>query len=112
MDRLPRVTPATLDVLEALVWARDDLHGFAIARAVKRPTGSVYPILSRLEHAGLLESRWEFEHPEPGRPRRRFYHLSPDGLSIARELLEERRGKSHKLRRSFPTWVQPLKEPR
>jgi PadR family transcriptional regulator PadR len=69
------------------------MHGFAVAKAAARPTGSVYPILARLEQAGWLESDWETENPEVGRPRRRFYRLTGDGASNARSLLLERRGR-------------------
>lgn len=97
--RLSRVTTASLDVLSVLVEAvaggLDDPHGFAIAKAAKRPTGSVYPILTRLEDLGWVESYWETEHPEKGRPRRRFYRLTqPDGLRAARALLAEQRASS------------------
>jgi DNA-binding PadR family transcriptional regulator len=93
MEQLSRVTPATLDVLEVLVGAQEDLHGFAIAEDAKRPTGSVYPILARLENAEWLASYWEAANPHEGRPRRRFYRLQPDGLRAARTLLRDRRAK-------------------
>jgi DNA-binding PadR family transcriptional regulator len=87
-----------LDVLTVLVEASDDPHGFSIAKATKRPTGSVYPILARLEDAGWVESYWEAEHPDQGRPRRRFYRLThPEGLRAARTLLAERRAKANAL---------------
>lgn len=87
-----KITGATLDVLEVLI-SGDELHGFAIAKAAGKPTGSVYPILLRLEGAGWVESRWEEEHPETGRPRRRFYQLTADGMASARSVVQERRGK-------------------
>jgi PadR family transcriptional regulator, regulatory protein PadR len=88
-----RVTPATLDVLQVLLLAVGELHGFAIAQAARRPTGSVYPILVRLEQAGWLDSYWETQHPEAGKPRRRFYSLNPTGLAAGQRLVLERRGK-------------------
>jgi PadR family transcriptional regulator, regulatory protein PadR len=91
VEELSRVTPATVAVLAVLVGSREDLHGFAIAQQAGRPTGSVYPILDRLRRAGWLTSYWETEHPQQGRPRRRFYRLEPDGLRAARALLAERR---------------------
>jgi PadR family transcriptional regulator, regulatory protein PadR len=86
--------------LAVLVWSPDDLHGFALAKAAGRPTGSVYVILNRLEEAGMVDSYWESENAEnEGRPRRRYYRLNPDGLGAARTLLAERnyqpRFKSH-----------------
>lgn len=87
-----RVTPATLDVLEALLGPDDELYGLKIAENAGRKTGSVYPILARLEDIGWVTSRWELDEPSPRGPRRRFYRLSPHGLDAARELLLERRG--------------------
>lgn len=99
MQNLGRVTPAMLDVLTVLVDASDDVHGFSIAKDSKRPTGSVYPILARLEAAGLVESYWETEHPAEGRPRRRFYRLTrPEGLRASQALLAERRPAASRLR--------------
>ena len=92
MDRLSRVTEATLDVLEALMGPDDELYGYKIAVRSGRKTGVIYPILDRLENAGWIESGWEREERGGRGPRRRFYRLSPDGLSAARDLLTERRG--------------------
>jgi PadR family transcriptional regulator PadR len=87
-----RVTPATLDVLEALLGPDDELYGLKIAQNAGRKTGSVYPILARLEESGWVDSHWELDEPSPRGPRRRFYRLNPHGLGAARALLIERRG--------------------
>jgi DNA-binding PadR family transcriptional regulator len=86
------VTPATLDVLEALMGPDEELYGLMIAQNAGRKAGSVYPILARLEEAGWVESCWEREERAERGPRRRFYRLSPDGLAAARALLIDRRG--------------------
>ncbi|GAA1773072.1 PadR family transcriptional regulator [Nonomuraea bangladeshensis] len=90
MEKLRRVGKATLDVLEALANAEEDQHGFGLAKQIGRPTGSIYPALSRLEEAGWLESYWAEPAPE-GRPRRRLYRLTEEGRQAAHELLGERR---------------------
>jgi DNA-binding PadR family transcriptional regulator len=90
--QLSRVTPATLDVLEALMGPDEELYGLKIAQNASRKAGSVYPILARLEEAGWVESSWEREERDERGPRRRFYRLSPEGLGAARALLIERRG--------------------
>ena len=89
---LSRVTPATLDVLEALMGPDDELYGLKIAQNAGRKAGSVYPILARLEEAGWVESSWEQEERDERGPRRRFYRLSPEGLTAARAVLIQRRG--------------------
>jgi DNA-binding PadR family transcriptional regulator len=86
-----RLTNATLDVLEVLLGPDDELYGLKIAQATDRPTGSVYPILARLEQLGWVESEWESNDPAERGSRRRFYRLSPDGLAGARAALASRR---------------------
>lgn len=69
----------TLSVLHAI---RDGVaYGFDILDATGLESGTVYPILSRLETSGLLRSTWENEtraHAE-GRPARRYYTITPAG---------------------------------
>ena len=51
--------------------------------------GTVYPILRRLEDAGLVRSRWEHVQRarDEGRPPRRYYELTGSGAEVAREAL-------------------------
>ncbi len=84
------MTPATLDVLEVLLGPDDELYGLRIAKATGRPTGSVYPILARLEQRGWVQSEWEPTDAASRGPRRRFYRLSPAGLAAARAALHGR----------------------
>ena len=69
----------TLSVLQAV---RDGIaYGFDILDATGLESGTVYPILSRLENDGLLTSTWEKEaraHKD-GRPARRYYSITPAG---------------------------------
>ncbi|HET9179044.1 MAG TPA: helix-turn-helix transcriptional regulator [Terriglobia bacterium] len=61
------------------------LSGADIARATKLQSGTLYPILLRLEQAKWLESRWEAGNPHDlGRPRRRYYRLTGLGARSAR----------------------------
>lgn len=91
MNSRPRITEATLDVLEVLLGPDEALYGLKIAKAAGRPTGSVFPILARLEQLGWVVSEWETGDPATRGPRRRFYRFSPDGLATARAVLAERR---------------------
>ncbi len=62
--------------------------GAEISREAKIGSGTLYPLLLRLERAGWLFSEWEQIDPkEAGRPRRRFYWLTPAGYPKAREAL-------------------------
>jgi PadR family transcriptional regulator, regulatory protein PadR len=91
MARELRVTDATLDVLEVLLTSDLQLYGLKIAKAINRPTGSVFPILARLERIGWVSSEWEASDPTSKGPRRRFYRLSGVGMARARTLVSQRR---------------------
>ena len=59
-------------------------HGFDIMDATGLPSGTVYPVLARLERSGLVESRWEeadLAHRD-GRPTRRYYALTTEGEQV------------------------------
>lgn len=52
---------------------RADLYGLQIGDAAGLPSGTVHPILARLEGAGWVESRWEATRVLPrGEIRRRY----------------------------------------
>jgi PadR family transcriptional regulator PadR len=75
-----RNSPQTRRLLEALVaeptrWR----HGYDLARETERASGTLYPILARLEQRELLEARWE--------ERRHVYRLTGEGVHVAREEL-------------------------
>ena len=53
-------------------------------------SGTLYPLLERLEEKGIVSSQWEEIDPrEAGRPRRKFYRLTGVGETNARALLAE-----------------------
>jgi DNA-binding PadR family transcriptional regulator len=65
-----------------------ELYGLEIGAAAGLPSGTVHPILARLEHRGWLESRWEDIDPRAeGRPPRRYYRLTGAGVQNARDAL-------------------------
>jgi DNA-binding PadR family transcriptional regulator len=80
-----RLTYPTALVLQALVSGHH--HGFDIMDATGLPSGTVYPILRRLDAEGLVRSRWEREGVarREQRPPRRYYELSSGGAVVARE---------------------------
>ncbi len=73
-----RQTRAVLD--ELLADPAVERYGFELARATGLASGTLYPILMRLEERGLLTARWEFSE---GRPRH-VYRLTAEGLVSAR----------------------------
>lgn len=80
-----RITYSTALVLQALLHGRH--HGFDIMDATGLPSGTVYPILRRLNGEGLVRSRWERDgHARrEQRPPRRYYELTIGGTTVARE---------------------------
>lgn len=62
-------------------------YGFDLMDATGLPDGTVYPILRRLERRGALRSAWENEAEarSEGRPARRYYELTPEGVDTVQE---------------------------
>lgn len=100
----PRMTLQTQAVLRALlIKPAQELYGLQVCAMAELPSGTIHPILARLESAGWLESRWEQIDPsEQGRPRRRYYRLSPDGAERARIALAAAHAKRSVLRAMNP----------
>src|SRR3954447_26015161 len=86
----PRMTIPTQLVLEALLQDPNrELYGIEIGDFANLRSGTVHPILARLEGLGWLASRWEEIDPQvEGRPARRYYRLTADGVQAARAALE------------------------
>ncbi len=88
----PRMTIPTQLVLRALLeQPTREMYGLQICAAAGLPSGTIHPILARLEREhGWLASRWEDVVPaEEGRPRRRYYQLTADGAERARLALAQ-----------------------
>jgi PadR family transcriptional regulator PadR len=79
--RLNLTYPTAL-VLQAL--ARGFHYGFDIMDATGLPSGTVYPILRRLDREGLLESTWEkaAAAQREQRPPRRYYVITGAGEAM------------------------------
>ena len=82
-----------LDLLVLAALKSGPLHGYAVIQALRErsqevfdlPEGTVYPVLHRLERAGLLSSKWD---DETGR-RRRVYQLTKAGRTAMRQQTED-----------------------
>ena len=83
-----RMSLQTLRVLEAfLEEPAQSLSGADVQKRASLASGTLYPILLRLESAGWFVSQWEDIDPVvAGRPRRRFYRLTPSGLRSASDV--------------------------
>ena len=85
------LSPTTVAVLQAI--AAGAKHGFDIMDAAELPSGTVYPILGRLERAGLVRSRWESPMiaQREKRPPRRYYEISAAGVRTLAQSVEHYR---------------------
>ena len=86
-----RLTQPALKVLRYLLQnLQQERSGADISEATKVGSGTLYPLLARLEASGWLNSEWEQVDPhEAGRPRRRFYRLTGVGQTRAMRALTE-----------------------
>lgn len=83
MAAILRSSKQTLKLLAALTGSPASWHyGYALSRETGLLSGTLYPILMRLEQRGWLETRWETP-PPGGRPPRHMYRLTPGGRASA-----------------------------
>jgi DNA-binding PadR family transcriptional regulator len=86
-----RISPQTLALLDALLDRPSEWrHGYALSRFTGISSGTLYPILMRLEKLRWLETKWE--EPAGGRPPRHLYRLTSEARTWAREELTHARG--------------------
>lgn len=84
MTRYRGLSPQAHAVLLALVatpleWR----YGYDLSKQTGLKSGTLYPLLLRLEAQGMLEAEWR-EATQLGRPPRHAYRLTEEGLSIAK----------------------------
>lgn len=80
--REPWKSQRRLRVLSALLaWPDGEYYGWELAQRTGLRSGTLYPILSRLQRDGWLTSEWEDAGND--RPRRRCYRLTTEGCAAA-----------------------------
>ena len=90
----PLLTPAVFHILLAL--ADGESHGYGIMQDVERFTngetrlgpGTLYRSIQRMLVDGLIEELAISLHDETDEDRRRYYRLTPKGLSVAKREAE------------------------
>ena len=63
-------------------------YGYDLMKAARLPSGTLYPLLARLEREKLVASAWETPQHEGQRPRK-YYQLTGEGIRVARLELAE-----------------------
>jgi PadR family transcriptional regulator PadR len=90
MGRRLRISPQTLALLEALLDKPTSWHhGYALSQQTSLASGTLYPILMRLEKLRWLETSWEQPGAGAGRPPRHLYRLTSEARGWAREELAD-----------------------
>lgn len=86
-----RMSGPTLKLLKLLLESpQEGRSGAQISKATNIGSGTMYPLLQRLELAKWIEGEWEDVDPaDVGRPKRRFYKLTPAGQVGATKALSE-----------------------
>ncbi len=60
-------------------------YGYDLMKAAGLASGTLYPMLARLEDQGLVTSQWEPQREDSGgRPPRKYYQLTGEGARVAR----------------------------
>jgi PadR family transcriptional regulator PadR len=106
------VTPRMADVLKVFLEdAEQPRYGFELMRLTGQPSGTLYPILAKLERAGwLVGGKEDIDASTAGRPPRRFYRIEGTAVEAARvelaALSERYRPPARSLRRLREGTVQ------
>jgi PadR family transcriptional regulator PadR len=84
-----RMTIAVATVLRTFLNdVSEPRYGYELMRLTGFPSGKLYPILARLQRAGwLIREQEQIDPAAAGRPARRLYRLSSDGIQAARQEL-------------------------
>jgi PadR family transcriptional regulator, regulatory protein PadR len=83
MPRTRALSPHARIVLAVLLEAEGRWsHGYELARRAGVRSGTLYPLLIRLEAQGYLAAEWQ--QPAAGRPPRHAYRLTAAGVDLAR----------------------------
>jgi PadR family transcriptional regulator PadR len=86
-----RISGPTLKLLKLLLEnPKKGRSGAEISKITKLGSGTMYPLLQRLEIAEWIEGDWENVEPsEVGRPKRRLYKLTRSGqIAASKEMAQ------------------------
>ena len=87
-----RPSTATRLVFQAFLDApADETYGFELTKATGLPSGTIYPILRRLEEEELITSKWEEVQTKAQRRKRRYYTLTAAGRRTAHAATADQR---------------------
>jgi PadR family transcriptional regulator PadR len=105
MAGTPKMSSAVISVLEVFLQDAGAVrYGLELGAATGLASGTIHPVLARLEAAEWVESEWEDIDPSSvGRPRRRFYRLTAAGVEKATAALAVVAARRERLARRLGT---------
>lgn len=92
MERTSQLLKGVLDMCLLAIIAEEPSYGYEMARKLEGRglslvgDGSIYPLLSRLQRQGLVES---FTEDSSGGPPRKYYRIADQGRLLLDEWIEE-----------------------
>lgn len=87
-----QIRKGTLEFIILLVLKKEEFYGYELIKKIKMSLnmetseGTIYPILTRLKKASLVNTRWE--HPDSGMPRK-YYQITQRGVQTVDEMRKE-----------------------
>ena len=85
VSRERHASKQTTAVLAVLSSDQTWRHGYQLSLETGLASGTIYPLLIRLEDRGYLESKWS--EPSQSRPPRHLYRLTAEGRKYAARAL-------------------------
>lgn len=82
---IAQLRKGTLELCMLALLVHEQRYGYQIAQGLIETAGlavsegTIYPLLSRLQREGLVESHW---HESPAGPPRKYYHLTDAGHQV------------------------------
>src|SRR5208282_1602351 len=73
----------------------DPRYGYDLMKAAGLKSGTLYPLLGRLEDEKLVTSAWETPQQDGQRPRK-YYRLTGEGIRVARLELAQASARRHR----------------
>ncbi len=86
------MTRPTELVLEQLLAADEPVWGLLLCKQTGLPSGTVYPMLARLEGYSWVVASWDDSDTQG--PRRRLYSITDDGRRAIEAALQEARSRN------------------
>ncbi len=86
-----QIRKGTLEMLVLLCLKEQEYYGYSLLQRLKEAAnikvadGTIYPLLSRLQKEGHIESRWQIMEVGPAR---KYYQITDEGKKMVTEMYQ------------------------